>query len=102
MYIVTKTKTNHLFLFPSLKSIWVSTYVFTICFAANVGLLYGVVCTIVIVIFRLSRWEIIYWNVLVALCYVFFLARCFTIKVDIQYTKFHNETSGFYLEKITR
>jgi len=55
MYIVTKTKTNHLFLFPSLKSIWVSTYVFTICFAANVGLLYGVVCTIVIVIFRLSR-----------------------------------------------
>ncbi|NXA45410.1 S26A7 protein, partial [Nothocercus julius] len=36
-------------------SIWVSTYVFTICFAANVGLLYGVVCTIVIVIFRFSR-----------------------------------------------
>uniref|UniRef100_A0A8C3U6V3 Solute carrier family 26 member 7 n=1 Tax=Catharus ustulatus TaxID=91951 RepID=A0A8C3U6V3_CATUS len=34
-------------------SIWVSTYVFTICFAANVGLLYGVVCTIVIVIFPL-------------------------------------------------
>uniref|UniRef100_A0A8C3S0R1 STAS domain-containing protein n=1 Tax=Chelydra serpentina TaxID=8475 RepID=A0A8C3S0R1_CHESE len=32
-------------------SIWVSTYVFTVCFAANVGLLYGVVCTIVIVIF---------------------------------------------------
>ncbi|XP_067392423.1 anion exchange transporter isoform X2 [Emydura macquarii macquarii] len=36
-------------------SVWVSTYVFTICFAANVGLLYGVVCTIVIVIFRFPR-----------------------------------------------
>ncbi|KAM4906244.1 anion exchange transporter [Sylvia borin] len=36
-------------------SIWVSTYVFTICFAANVGLLYGVLCTIVIVIFRFPR-----------------------------------------------
>ncbi|XP_041268801.1 anion exchange transporter [Onychostruthus taczanowskii] len=36
-------------------SIWVSTYVFTICFAANVGLLYGVACTIVIVIFRFPR-----------------------------------------------
>ncbi|XP_027593177.1 anion exchange transporter isoform X1 [Pipra filicauda] len=36
-------------------SIWVSTYVFTICFAANVGLLYGIVCTIVIVIFRFPR-----------------------------------------------
>ncbi|NWJ11369.1 S26A7 protein, partial [Crypturellus undulatus] len=36
-------------------SIWVTTYVFTICFAANVGLLYGVVCTVVIVIFRFSR-----------------------------------------------
>ncbi|NXH35372.1 S26A7 protein, partial [Myiagra hebetior] len=36
-------------------SIWVSTYVFTICFAANVGLLYGVVCTIIIVIFRFPR-----------------------------------------------
>uniref|UniRef100_A0A8B9DGA1 Solute carrier family 26 member 7 n=1 Tax=Anser cygnoides TaxID=8845 RepID=A0A8B9DGA1_ANSCY len=36
-------------------SIWVSTYVFTICFAANVGLLYGVVSTIVTVIFRFSR-----------------------------------------------
>ncbi|OXB69390.1 hypothetical protein ASZ78_004880 [Callipepla squamata] len=36
-------------------SIWVTTYMFTICFAANVGLLYGVVCTIVIVIFRFSR-----------------------------------------------
>ncbi|KAF7246320.1 Anion exchange transporter [Varanus komodoensis] len=36
-------------------SIWVSTYVFTICFAANVGLLYGVVCTIVIVVFRFPR-----------------------------------------------
>ncbi|XP_061851518.1 anion exchange transporter [Colius striatus] len=35
--------------------IWVSTYVFTICFAANVGLLYGVVCTTVIVIFRFPR-----------------------------------------------
>ncbi|KGL84633.1 Anion exchange transporter, partial [Tinamus guttatus] len=36
-------------------SIWVSTYVFTICFAANVGLLYGVVCTVVIVVCRFSR-----------------------------------------------
>ncbi|XP_053801861.1 anion exchange transporter [Vidua chalybeata] len=36
-------------------SIWVSTYVFTICFAANVGLLYGVACTIAIVIFRFPR-----------------------------------------------
>uniref|UniRef100_A0A8C3PPE5 Anion exchange transporter n=1 Tax=Calidris pygmaea TaxID=425635 RepID=A0A8C3PPE5_9CHAR len=36
-------------------SIWISTYLFTICFAANVGLLYGVVCTIVIVIFRFPR-----------------------------------------------
>ncbi|NXJ09316.1 S26A7 protein, partial [Odontophorus gujanensis] len=36
-------------------SIWVTTYMFTICFAANVGLLYGVVCTIVIVIFRFPR-----------------------------------------------
>uniref|UniRef100_A0A8D2N196 Solute carrier family 26 member 7 n=1 Tax=Zonotrichia albicollis TaxID=44394 RepID=A0A8D2N196_ZONAL len=36
-------------------SIWVSTYVFTICFAANVGLLYGVMCTIAIVIFRFPR-----------------------------------------------
>ncbi|KAM5315019.1 anion exchange transporter isoform 2-T3 [Glossophaga mutica] len=35
--------------------IWVSTYVFTICFAANVGLLFGVVCTVAIVIARLSR-----------------------------------------------
>ncbi|XP_036119818.1 anion exchange transporter [Molossus molossus] len=35
--------------------IWISTYVFTICFAANVGLLFGVVCTIVIVIGRFSR-----------------------------------------------
>uniref|UniRef100_A0A8C4VB86 Solute carrier family 26 member 7 n=1 Tax=Falco tinnunculus TaxID=100819 RepID=A0A8C4VB86_FALTI len=35
--------------------IWVSTYVFTICFAANVGLLYGVVSTIVTVIFRFPR-----------------------------------------------
>ncbi|XP_054446027.1 anion exchange transporter [Pteronotus mesoamericanus] len=35
--------------------IWVSTYVFTICFAANVGLLFGVVCTIAIVIGRFSR-----------------------------------------------
>ncbi|XP_045717484.1 anion exchange transporter isoform X1 [Phyllostomus hastatus] len=35
--------------------IWVSTYVFTICFAANVGLLFGVVCTVAIVIGRLSR-----------------------------------------------
>ncbi|XP_060099500.1 anion exchange transporter [Heteronotia binoei] len=36
-------------------SIWVSTYVFTICFAANVGLLYGVICTILIVVFRFPR-----------------------------------------------
>ncbi|KAM6456577.1 anion exchange transporter isoform 2-T4 [Liasis olivaceus] len=36
-------------------SIWVSTYVFTVCFAANVGLLYGVICTILIVVFRFSR-----------------------------------------------
>ncbi|XP_035887125.1 anion exchange transporter isoform X2 [Phyllostomus discolor] len=35
--------------------IWVSTYIFTICFAANVGLLFGVVCTVAIVIGRLSR-----------------------------------------------
>ncbi|XP_069709228.1 anion exchange transporter isoform X2 [Phaenicophaeus curvirostris] len=35
--------------------IWISTYVFTICFAANMGLLYGVVSTIVIVIFRFPR-----------------------------------------------
>ncbi|XP_070078377.1 anion exchange transporter isoform X7 [Equus caballus] len=35
--------------------IWVSTYVFTICFAANVGLLFGVVCTIAIVIARFPR-----------------------------------------------
>ncbi|XP_042828801.1 anion exchange transporter isoform X3 [Panthera tigris] len=35
--------------------IWVSTYVFTICFAANVGLLFGVVCTIAIVIGRFPR-----------------------------------------------
>ncbi|XP_013921954.1 PREDICTED: anion exchange transporter-like [Thamnophis sirtalis] len=36
-------------------SIWVSTYVFTVCFAANVGLLYGVICTVLIVVFRFSR-----------------------------------------------
>ncbi|XP_008825848.1 anion exchange transporter [Nannospalax galili] len=35
--------------------IWISTYIFTICFAANVGLLFGVVCTIVIVIARFPR-----------------------------------------------
>ncbi|XP_004697775.1 anion exchange transporter [Echinops telfairi] len=35
--------------------IWVSTYIFTICFAANVGLLFGVVCTIAIVIARFPR-----------------------------------------------
>nr|XP_020012644.1 anion exchange transporter [Castor canadensis] len=35
--------------------IWISTYVFTICFAANVGLLFGVVCTIAIVIGRFPR-----------------------------------------------
>ncbi|PNJ44229.1 SLC26A7 isoform 6 [Pongo abelii] len=35
--------------------IWVSTYVFTICFAANVGLLFGVVCTIAVVIGRFPR-----------------------------------------------
>ncbi|XP_073186703.1 anion exchange transporter isoform X4 [Lepidochelys kempii] len=39
------------------QSIWVSTYVFTVCFAANVGLLYGVVCTIVIVIFRFQSFS---------------------------------------------
>ncbi|EPY73467.1 hypothetical protein CB1_006505002 [Camelus ferus] len=32
--------------------IWVSTYIFSICFAANVGLLFGVVCTVAIVIGR--------------------------------------------------
>lgn len=95
MHIVTKIKTNHLFLFPSLKSIWVSTYVFTICFAANVGLLYGVVCTIVIVIFRFPRWETIYWKVLAAHCYVLFLAYCFTVRIDIHNNKFNNETSDF-------
>ncbi|XP_043832808.1 anion exchange transporter [Dromiciops gliroides] len=36
-------------------SIWVSTYIFTICFAANVGLLFGVVCTIAVVIVRFPR-----------------------------------------------
>ncbi|XP_040597086.1 anion exchange transporter isoform X2 [Mesocricetus auratus] len=35
--------------------IWISTYIFTICFAANVGLLFGVVCTIAIVIGRFPR-----------------------------------------------
>ncbi|KAM5280760.1 anion exchange transporter [Ctenodactylus gundi] len=35
--------------------IWVSTYVFTICFAANVGLLFGVICTIAIAIGRFPR-----------------------------------------------
>ncbi|XP_007946939.1 anion exchange transporter [Orycteropus afer afer] len=35
--------------------IWVSTYIFTICFAANVGLLFGVICTIAIVIGRFPR-----------------------------------------------
>ncbi|XP_053414885.1 anion exchange transporter [Nycticebus coucang] len=35
--------------------IWVSTYIFTICFAANVGLLFGVVCTVAIVIGRFPR-----------------------------------------------
>ncbi|KAM9198054.1 anion exchange transporter [Dugong dugon] len=35
--------------------IWVSTYIFTICFAANVGLLFGVVCTIALVIGRFPR-----------------------------------------------
>lgn len=35
--------------------IWVSTYIFTICFAANVGLLFGVVCTIAMVIGRFPR-----------------------------------------------
>nr|XP_009941812.1 PREDICTED: anion exchange transporter [Opisthocomus hoazin] len=34
---------------------WVSQYLSTALFKLNVGLLYGVVCTIVIVIFRLSR-----------------------------------------------
>ncbi|ELK32216.1 Anion exchange transporter [Myotis davidii] len=37
------------------QGIWVSTYVFTICFAANVGLLFGVVCTIAMVIGRFPR-----------------------------------------------
>ncbi|XP_044524325.1 anion exchange transporter [Gracilinanus agilis] len=36
-------------------SIWVSTYIFTVCFAANVGLLFGVVCTIAVVIVRFPR-----------------------------------------------
>ncbi|XP_038601264.1 anion exchange transporter [Tachyglossus aculeatus] len=36
-------------------SIWVSTYIFTICFAANVGLLFGVGCTIAIMIARFPR-----------------------------------------------
>ncbi|XP_075405617.1 anion exchange transporter [Tenrec ecaudatus] len=35
--------------------IWVSTYIFTICFAANVGLLFGVVCTVAIVVARFPR-----------------------------------------------
>ncbi|XP_070248395.1 anion exchange transporter isoform X2 [Myotis yumanensis] len=35
--------------------IWVSTYIFTICFAANVGLLFGVVSTIAVVIGRFPR-----------------------------------------------
>ncbi|XP_012868016.1 PREDICTED: anion exchange transporter [Dipodomys ordii] len=35
--------------------IWISTYIFTICFAANVGLLFGVVSTIAIVIGRFPR-----------------------------------------------
>ncbi|XP_032323625.1 anion exchange transporter isoform X1 [Camelus ferus] len=35
--------------------IWVSTYIFSICFAANVGLLFGVVCTVAIVIGRFPR-----------------------------------------------
>ncbi|CAK6438944.1 unnamed protein product [Pipistrellus nathusii] len=35
--------------------IWVSTYVFTICFGANVGLLFGVVGTIAMVIGRFPR-----------------------------------------------
>lgn len=88
-------ETNHLFLFPSLKSIWVTTYMFTICFAANVGLLYGVVCTIVIVIFRFPRWDVIYWNVLVAHNYVFFLEHCFTVGIYLHYTKFNSEISVF-------
>ena len=37
------------------QGIWVSTYIFTICFAANVGLLFGVVCTTAIVIGRFPR-----------------------------------------------
>ncbi|XP_028635645.1 anion exchange transporter isoform X1 [Grammomys surdaster] len=35
--------------------VWISTYIFTICFAANVGLLFGVVCTIAIVLGRFPR-----------------------------------------------
>ncbi|XP_069847146.1 anion exchange transporter isoform X4 [Dipodomys merriami] len=37
------------------QGIWISTYIFTICFAANVGLLFGVVSTIAIVIGRFPR-----------------------------------------------
>lgn len=37
------------------QGIWVSTYIFTICFAANVGLLFGVVCTTAIVIGKLPK-----------------------------------------------
>lgn len=95
VYIITKWSSNHLFLFPSLKSIWVTTYMFTICFAANVGLLYGVVCTIAIVIFRFPRWDVIYWNVLVAHNYVFFLEHCFAVGIYLHYTKFNSEISVF-------
>ncbi|XP_043310267.1 uncharacterized protein LOC122432429 [Cervus canadensis] len=37
------------------QGIWVSTYLFTVCFAANVGLLFGVVCTVAIVIGHFPR-----------------------------------------------
>ncbi|XP_072267032.1 anion exchange transporter isoform X2 [Pyxicephalus adspersus] len=35
--------------------IWISTYVVTICFAANIGLLFGVVFNIAVGVFRLTR-----------------------------------------------
>ncbi|XP_066228569.1 anion exchange transporter [Saccopteryx leptura] len=44
--------------------IWVSTYVFTICFGANVGLLFGVVCTIAIVIGRFPRAKTLSINIM--------------------------------------
>uniref|UniRef100_A0A674ISC5 STAS domain-containing protein n=1 Tax=Terrapene triunguis TaxID=2587831 RepID=A0A674ISC5_9SAUR len=55
-------------------SIWVSTYVFTVCFAANVGLLYGVVCTIVIVIFQINHCDI----------------YCSTLSIDVKIVSVNN------------